>query len=82
MNKCLKVKIKQKKVWILVLGCPCEELLSNQSLVYEILKTIGHQMGIDYLKELEDFSDVQIESEHPDFVVKVCNGKIDVVDFI
>ena len=82
MNKCLRVNIQRKKIWILILGCPIEDVIKNRSLVYEILQTIGNQMGIDYLKKIEDFGDLQEDNEHPDFVVKLCNGKIDIVDFI
>ncbi len=82
MNDCLKVIVNKKKVLILVLGCPLEFLLKNPALVYEILKTIGQKMGIDYLKNIQDLSDVTREEEMPDFIVKVDKGDIKVLDFI
>lgn len=82
MIKCLKVRVNQKKHWICVMGYELDDLKQNPSLIYEILKTIGFTLGIDYLKDIEDFSDVEIETENPDFVVKVNKGKIEVVDFI
>ena len=82
MNDCLKVIVNKKKVLILVLGCPLEHLIKNPALVYEILKTIGQKMGIDYLKQIDDLSDVSKEQELPDFIVKIDKGDIKVLDFI
>jgi hypothetical protein len=82
MNECVNVTVNKRKVSILVLGCPVDFLLKNPSLIYEILKTIGHKMGLEYLKKINDLSDVSIVQDMPDFIVKVDKGEIKVLDFI
>ena len=79
---CLKVKFDKKKIWIMVMGYPLADLCQNQSLVLEIIKTIGEKMGIDELKNADSLDVIDVEFEHPDFVVKLNNGKIDIIEEI
>lgn len=82
MTDCIKVRLKNKKIWILVLGYPLKSLLNDHSLVFEIIKTIGQKMNIDYMKNSEEFHELDIENEHPDFVVRLKDGIIEVIDII
>lgn len=82
MNKCLRVTINGKRHWFCIIGCDLNELSKNRGLIYEIVRTIGLSQGIESLKNPNEIIDVKIEQEHPDFIVKVHKGQIDVVDFI
>ena len=79
---CLKVKFDKKKIWIMVMGYPLKDLTQNQSLILEIIQAIGNKMGIDDFKKVDNLELIDIEKEHPDFVVKLHNGQIDIIDHI
>lgn len=79
---CLKVRYDKRKTFIMVMGYPLKDLCQNKSLVLEIIKAIGYKMGIDEMKEVDALELIDIESENPDFVVKLNNGKIDIIEEI
>jgi hypothetical protein len=66
----------------MVYGISLDALKSNYGLIYEILKTLGHKMGIEELKEPEDISGVSIEKEYPDYIIEIKNGAIKILDFL
>jgi len=66
----------------MVMGYPLKDLCQNQSLVIEIIKAIGIKMGIDEMRDIDSLELIDIEFEHPDFIVKLNNGKIDIIDQI
>lgn len=82
MNKCLRITVNGKRHWFYIIGCDLNELSHNMGLIFEIVRTIGLSQGIESLKNPEEIVDVKIEQEHPDFIVKVYHGQIEVVDFI
>lgn len=79
---CVKVYVKRKKVFLAVYGINQKELLENYGLIYEILKTIGKRMSVPELLEPEDIGGVSIETEFPDYVIKVDKGDIKIIDFL
>lgn len=82
MKECIKVKVNEKKLSVMVLGCSDQEIMTNPALVHDIVKTLGNHLGNPEMQAISDLGEVSVGSDQPDYVVKVCNGKIDVVDFI
>lgn len=81
-TNCLKVYVKRRKVFLAIYGMPLKELLENYGLIYEILKTIGQKMNDSELINPEEISGACVESEYPDYAVKVDKGDIKIIDFL
>lgn len=63
------------------MGVSLQELVQEHNLVYQILKKIGQVTGNSHFDN-PDVCDVGVEKEIPDYVVRLNQGQIQVIDVI
>lgn len=78
-SQCLKIYLKNRKVFIHVSGITLKDLQERVGLVYEIVKAIGKSQGLPELENPGDIYDVEIVSDYPDYFVDLRNGIIRII---
>lgn len=79
-SQCLKIYLKNRKVFIHVTGMSLKDLIDRPGLVYEIVKAIGKSQGLPDLQEPGDIHDLDIVSEYPDYFVNLNEGIIRIIN--
>jgi hypothetical protein len=79
-SQCLKISIRNRKVFLHITGMPVRDLLDRPSLVYEILKTLGKSQGLPDLMNPGDIYDLNVVEEYPDYFIVLKNGTISIMN--
>jgi hypothetical protein len=79
-SKCLKIYLKNRKLFIHVTGMDLTDLQERIGLVYEIVKAIGKSQGLKDLMEPGDIHDVGVVTDDPDYFVILKEGRINIIN--